>query len=281
MAFPLPDPWTHDTRDVRRDESKRIWSPCSFFFSQSQALILAIRYFRDDRLHEDARGGVAVKHRHRIALALFGQMMASFEYLLKDFIVQVIDATDIFDDTLTKCEWIKVDVERVLVAREAETSIGALLIHPTMGWQKAEDVNRRYKALFQREPISKDEVATLDRLWILRHTVAHNAGFLTSHDAYRIGARSLSERFIHIDEQFFSDTVTFLRGIARRTAEDVGSTIVRSWMRTKKEAGPDYTRDEQVYAYLKALSTYVESRTADLPLWDATNYSADWKIANQ
>jgi hypothetical protein len=280
MPFPIPDAWTQDTRDIRRDEGKRIWSPSSFFYSQSRAFELALQYFRDEQLREEARGGVSKKHRHRIALALFGQLMASFEYLIKDFIGQVIDATDLYDDKLTKCEWIKVDIERVLVARDSETSVGALLIHPTLGWQKSEDVNKRYKFIFQREPIATDEVVTLDRLWILRHTVAHNAGFLTSHDSYRIGVRSLSEKFIHIDDQFFRDTIDFLRVIAERIAVGVGGEVLRAWLKKNSVNGNDYVRDEQVYNFLKALSTYISSRTKELPTWEESDYMADWAAAN-
>jgi hypothetical protein len=120
----LPEPWNADTTDTERDERKRQSSPASFFFSQGQAICLSADYFTDDRLVENARGGVAKKHRLRIHLALFGQLMASFEYMLKDFIARAIDVSDILDEKVKTSKWIDIDVARVLGIRTAQYAVG-------------------------------------------------------------------------------------------------------------------------------------------------------------
>ena len=75
MAFPIPGDYSATSADVKRDQSKRIASPPSFFFAQSQGIKLAASYFTDARLTSASRGGVATKHRQKIQNAAFGQMM--------------------------------------------------------------------------------------------------------------------------------------------------------------------------------------------------------------
>ena len=110
----LPTGWTANTADTERDEKKRVASPASFFFCQGQGIRLAAGYFEDSRLVATAQGGTAKKHRLRIHLALFGQLMASFEYMLKDFVARVIDLTDVFDERLKQAKWVDINVDRVL-----------------------------------------------------------------------------------------------------------------------------------------------------------------------
>ena len=197
MAFPQPEIWTRESADIRREHSKRIASPSSFFCSQGQSLYLAAEYFRDDRLVEDSRRGVAGKHRHKNQLAIFGQLMAAFEYMLKDFVAKAIDSTSAFDEKVKSQEWLSITTERVLAQRIVQASIGSTLVHPTLGWHSPETVNERFKNLFNVPPINGDEIRTLNVLWILRHSVAHNAGFVTAHDAARIGQSNLAEQVAH------------------------------------------------------------------------------------
>jgi hypothetical protein len=261
---------------MEREERKREQSPASFFFSQGQALVLAAEYFKDDRLNRDARGGVADKHRHRIHLALFGQLMASLEFLFKDFIARVVDLVPTFDDHLLKADWIKVDAARILSMRSAVTTAGSLLLHPTLGWQQPEEVNRRYKALFGVEPITAAEVHTLETLWILRHSVAHNAGFVSAYDAARAGVTELADKVADIDQKYVSDSFDFLCKIAQRVADNVGHQVVMRWLATRKALGPDYIRDKDTYCALKLLATYVASRAKDLPTITKGPYTSDF-----
>lgn len=279
MPFNDPKTWTHDTADIRREEMKREQSPASFFFSQGQALILAGAYFCDNRLDSSSRGGVAAKHRHRIRLALFGQLMASLEFLLKDFVAKVVDAVPTFDESLLKADWLRVDAVRILSMRSAATTAGALLLHPTMGWQNPEQVNKRYSALFGAGPIDSQEIPDLEKLWVLRHSVAHNAGFVTAYDAARAGMPDLAASVADIDQQFLEESFDVLCQIARRTAEKVGDVVLLRWLKTRKAAGPDYTRDKDVYRTLKLLGTYVSSRAQDLPKVGKGMYTRDFSRA--
>jgi len=114
MSFPIPSAWTRDTAEFGRDQEKRRKSPCSFFYTQGRALVLAADYFNEDRLTDSAKGGVARKHRHRIQLSLFGQLMAAFEYMLKDFIGQSLDICDVLDEKIKNADWVDVGVDQVL-----------------------------------------------------------------------------------------------------------------------------------------------------------------------
>jgi hypothetical protein len=279
VAFPFPEVWKYDSDDVQREEAKRKQSPSSFFFSIGQALLLAAEYFVDERLAVDSRTSVAMKHRHRIHLALYGQLLASFEYLLKDFIAKVIDTTGAFDSKVQKAKWIEVDASRVLASRMAASTPGAILIHPTMGWHYPEVVNQRYSELFNCQPIVAGEIPILERLWILRHSVAHNAGFVIHHDASRIGDGKLSEAVVAIDADFMAQTFATLKPIAERLASLVGDVVLLQWLHSIKGLGPDYGRDGQIYSQLKKLTCYVMSRVQDVPDSTEADYQADYARA--
>lgn len=272
--------WPYDAADLQREEEKRWYSPASFFFSQGQALVLAASYFRNDRLTPQARGGVARKHRHRVHLALFGQLLASLEYLFKDFIAQVVDVVDIYDEQIKKADWITVDAGHILSVRTARGTPGAMLLHPTMGWQNPKNVNARYSRLFEFSPIHASEIETLEQLWVLRHSVAHNAGFVTSHDAARAGMPHLSNEVAAIDDEFIREAFYFLCEIASRVAESVGDTVLIAWLKSRVDAGKDYKRDKQTYSLLKWLATYVDSRAQAIPRVLKGQYSDDWARAN-
>lgn len=276
MQLTQPDPWEYDAADIAREELKRKLSPASFFFSQGQAMVLAASYFDKPRLAAKVRPGVAKKHRHRIHLALFGQLMASLEFLLKDFVAKVIDAVPTFDEALLKADWLRVDTARILSMRSAVTTAGSLLMHPTVGWQQPDMVNRRYKELFSSQPILPSEVQELERLWVLRHSVAHNAGFVSAYDAARAGFPHIADKVADINEDFVRETFDFLAEIANRVAEGVGDTVLCRWLATRKALGPNYSRDKGTYTSLKLLSTYIPSRAQDLPKITKGPYSKDF-----
>jgi hypothetical protein len=276
MPFPIPDVWQHDSVDIQREETKRKQSPSSFFFSIGQAPVLAAEYFVDERLSKDSRGGVAMKHRHRIHLALYGQLLASFEYLLKDFIAKVIDVTGVFDQKVQRAKWIEVDASKVLAYRIAASTPGSILIHPTMGWHYPDIVNQRYADLFNYQPIATAEIPTLERLWILRHSVAYNAGFVIHHDASRIGSASLAEAVAAIDASFISQTHDFLKPIAERLAAKVGDVVLLEWLRSMKPLGPSYVRDNIIYTQIKRLTFFVPSRVQDIQNTSEADYLADF-----
>lgn len=278
MPFPNPDRWTRETADVLRENLKRQKSPCSFFCSNGQSLCLAAGYFSDERLAPAARGGVALKHRHRNQLAMYGQLMAAFEYMLKDFVAKAIDGTNAFDDKVKSQDWLSITTERILSQRVVQASIGSTLVHPTLGWHSPETVNERFRSLFNVAPIDGPEIGTLNKLWIIRHSVAHNAGFVTSHDAARIGQPHLAEQVVHMDGEYIHETFGFLKTIATRTAQNCGKSILKRWFLTVKSYGQDYARDQVPYANLKHLGTCVIPRTQDLPEVTQAMYEADWLV---
>lgn len=280
MPFPEVNTWNRDSTDIARENTKRNASPCSFFFSHGRSLVLAAEYFNDGRLSEEARGGVAVKHRHKIQLAIFGQLMAAFEYMLKDFVAKSIDASNVFDEKLKLLDWLSITTERVLSQRVAQSSIGSMLVHPTLGWHSPETVNERFKAIFNVTPFERDELKTISVLWILRHSVAHNSGFVTAHDSARINQPSLSERVAHIDEEFIKESFNFLCIIAQRISDSCGKSMLRQWIRSMKMNGPSYVRDKNTYETIKLLGSYVDSRNQDLPEFHEAQYNTDWAGVN-
>src|SRR4051794_32755946 len=132
VAFPVPEASTAASADAHRDERKRQASPPSSFFAQSQAILTAVRYF--DPLHS-GYAGAAGKHKIKMWSALFVQLMAAFEFAMKDFIAQTLDATHVYDDDVKKWSWLAIDLSTVMATREGLTRLGAMLIHPIPGWQ--------------------------------------------------------------------------------------------------------------------------------------------------
>mgnify|MGYP006440877135 CR=1 FL=1 len=237
-------------------------------------------YFNESRLTDTAKGGYARKHRHRIQLSLFGQLMAAFEYMLKDFVSQAIDACDVIDEKIRRQDWVDIGVDQVLSQKSSETSVGSLLIHPTLGWHYAQEVNERYESLFGNSIIEESEIPTLKRLWILRHSVAHNAGFVTGPDASRFGSSDISESVVNTDEDFMQRTFDFLDPIAERAAERCGKCLLHQWMRSFGEQSPNFERDETIYRRLKLLGTYIRSRPTDLPDIGEDDYLRDHQSIN-
>jgi hypothetical protein len=168
-------------------------------------------------------------------------MMASFDWCVKDFFAQVIDATDLFDERVENAKWIQLEKSRVLAQREATASIGAILIHPTQGCHDTTNLQARYGEFFAASPLPNGEAETLERLWTLRHSVAHNAGFVTNHDAYRMRSPALSERSVRLDETFLNEAFVFLTGIVRRLCDPVGTAILKRWL--KEESTGNFADD--------------------------------------
>lgn len=277
-SFIIPEPYTSESADIKRDEDKRLRSPPSFFFAQTQALSLAARYFNDGRLRPQTMRMVAAKHRHRIHGALFGQVMAAFEFCLKDYIAQLVDKSDMYDDRIQTSDWIAIDKSRVLARRDSTGGVGGILIHPLLGWHESDKVNERYKGLFDH-PIfgSREELLNMDRLWILRHSVAHNAGFVTAHDAYRLQAPRLSERAVRIDEEFLRQAIDFLRAVVRRMGDPIGTAVLRKWFATR--AVGVWEQDQDVYTALKLVTTVRQARTDPLPKITEAMYARDQAAA--
>lgn len=207
-------------------------------------------------------------------------MMAAHEFLMKDFVASVVDLIPTFDDAILGEKWIDVDAKRVLSLRSTSSTPGSVLLHGTMGWHDPKTVNHRYSAIFGRAPISNSDVPTLERLWILRHSVAHNAGYVTAYDAVRGNMPSLANAVAAIDDSYITETFDFLRNIARRVANDVGDAVVQAWLRTRMEAGKNYQRDKATYTRLKLLASFVESRSKELPKIGKGAYTADWRHAS-
>lgn len=276
MVFPIPEPRVRDTADALRDAEKRRKSPGSFFYSQGQSQVLAATYFRTDRLAEHARGAVSSKHMHRIQMALFGQLMAAFEYFLKDFVAKAIDATPLVDETLKKQKWLEIDVDRVLANRSGSATVGATLVHTTMGWHYPAEVNVRYSNLFNFQAIPPEAIGVLEKLWILRHSVAHNAGFVTHWDATRIGSVGLADHAADIDGDFIRETFDFLAPIVQSVTETCGGNLLRRFFEPLRDRGQNFREDAGTYEKLKYLSLYISRRSDDLPAVNAALYRADF-----
>lgn len=270
MPFPIPDATSADSADVERDERKRQTSPPSSFYAQSQAILTAVRYF--DPLHS-GYAGTAGKHKNKMWSALFVQLMAAFEFTMKDFIAQTLDVTHVYDDDVRSWSWLQIDVPTVMSTREGVTRLGAVLIHPLPGWQVPETMNARYQNVYRRAPIAGDEVATLRDLWIVRHSVAHNGGFITQPDARRLRDTSMAERQVRIDLEYLENTAEFLRTIVGRLESVVGPSLLEKWFR--EASARAWERDESDYCRLKVLTSYVQSRRKEVPSPDEAAYLAD------
>ncbi len=270
MTFPLPDVNTADSADATRDERKREASPPSSFYAQSQAVLTAVSYFEPLNSGYEA---TAKKHRNRIRSALFAQLMATFEFTIKDFVAQILDETHIYDDEVGSWDWIKVDLRTVLATRQGTGRIGSVLIHPLLGWQNPADINKRYRDVFRKPIVWDKEEQILRDLWIVRHSVAHNGGFVTEPDARRLRSAPLTNKPILIDSEYLEATTGFLRGIVGRLNTIIGPVVMKHYF--ERAATRDWTQDQTSYTRLKLITTYVESRPQPLPQIAQSMYTAD------
>jgi hypothetical protein len=271
VTFPVPAIYTSEATDMARDNAKRATSPPSFFFARARGIALAAEYFTDARL-----GGykeVAAKHRHRFQNALFGQVMAAFEWCIKDYFAQVIDATDLFDAAVEAADWIRLDKSRLLAQRESTASIGAMLVHPTLGWHDPREVNARYRVVFGAQPIANDEIRPLEQLWLLRHSVAHNGGLVTHHDAYRMGASHLANQTARIDANYIAQAEELLGRIIARLHHPVGEKVLERWIRSRSIGV--WVLERQEFSKLRLITTAEPGRHRDLPEITQEHWEAD------
>lgn len=173
-------------------------------------------------------------------------------------------------------KWIEVSPAKILASRSMATTPGAMLVHSTLGWHTPEKVNERYETLFGKKLIDSGEIPDLERLWILRHSVAHNAGYITSYDASRLNAVNLADTVANIDANFISETKDFLIPIGGRVAEEIGMALLSRWFSSVKGDGSDFTRDQVTYKRLKDLATMVHSRTREVPQPTEQDYLSDF-----
>lgn len=273
MPFPVPDAAPSESADARRDERKREASPPSAFYAQSQAILTAVRYFEP---LNSGYPGTAKKHKNRTRSALFVQLMATFEFAMKDFIARTLDHTHIYDEAATKWDWLDIDIPTLLGAREGSGRLGGLLVHPLSGWQTPDTMNSRYMDVFERQPIAGGEIETLQDLWIVRHSVAHNGGLVTSADARRLRSGALAEKQVLIDVSFLEQASDFLRGIVGRLEAVVGPSLLGAWF--KRGASRLWADDEEYYISIKLLTTYIQSRARPLPAVTEQDYNSDLSI---
>jgi hypothetical protein len=270
MAFPIPIANTSESQDSQRDERKRQSSPPSSFFAQSQAILTSVNYI--EPLHS-GYVGAAAKHKNRTRSALLVQMMSAFEFAMKDFIAQTLDATHLYDDVAKEWKWLLIDIPSVMSSRDSLGRVGAILIHPLLGWQTPETMNSRYQDVYGRQPIAKNELQQLRDLWIIRHSIAHNGGFVTEADARRLRTPALRNRQILIDVDYLQRAVEFLRGITMRLSDPVGLSLLRRWF--AEGAAGTWDEDRETYQRLKKLVAYVNSRVQEVPVPDQAMYIAD------
>lgn len=199
--------------------------------------------------------------------------MASFEFAMKDFLAQTLDATHIYDDDAQQWGWLQLDVATVLGTREGLGRLGAVMIHPLQGWQTPETMNSRFKDVFDREPIAGDEIQPLRDLWIVRHSIAHNGGVVTAPDARRLRSPQLADKQVLIDLDYLEAAADLLRGIVQRLETVIGVALITRWF--NEGATGSWDRDEDAYGPIKLLTTFVQSRPAELPQVDEAMYLAD------
>lgn len=262
MPFPVPETFEISTKTQRRDDEKRELSPPSFLLVNLRSINVTARYL-DDKI-QDGYAGTKKNHVRTINAALLAQMLAAFEWCIKDYVAKIVTTTDAFDGDLIKQAWIKPRTESVLAARSEGGTIGAGLIHPIVGWHNIKKTNEFFRVLFGDKLVSdpQDE-EKLSTLWMIRHSLAHNAGIVTHPDAYRMKEPSLSGRLVDIDRDFLEQTREFLVSIAVRLESPIGDSMLSRWY--TESATQVYSDDKETFRRLKLIATAVTKRSEALP----------------
>ena len=120
---------------------------------------------------------------------------------------------------------------------------------------------------------ASDEVPKLRDLWVVRHSVAHNGGFVTRADARRLRSAELRDRQVLIDLPYLEQAADLLRSIVERLESLVGPALWKRWF--AEGATRSWADDEDDYRRLKLLTTYVRSRPRDLPTITESMYAVD------
>ena len=115
----------------------------------------------------------------------------------------------------------------------------------------------------------------LQRVWIIPHSMAHNGGFVTGHDAYRLQAPTLREAAIAMELDFLEETIRFLRsGVEELNhGQPISDRVIAEWL--NKKATGNWTEDEEAYGRVGSIVTVVRERTHDIPTFTRDMYDAD------
>jgi len=249
-------------RTDRRNRDKLGRSPGSYFVGRARELVLAAPYLKRN-LKGNAYGGTATAHYQNLCAASYAMVLSAFEVSWKALFAGVIDAIDLFDDTVAGHKRFRdaITPESVLAHRE-EGSPGGVIASSLGTWQRSEVINSNFEAAFGVRPVDGASAPLVDQFWQLRHIVAHGAGVVAALDSYRLGGSVESGTSLLIDSDYLKYAEEELVRIVTAGVRRVSDTVLRRYL--EERATGRWDTDAPVFTRLYLLGLVVP-KTQDLP----------------
>ncbi|MGD9695100.1 MAG: hypothetical protein AB7V42_05510 [Thermoleophilia bacterium] len=257
MQLPATSDGTAQREQRLSDKLER--SPGSFFKARARDLVLAADY-ANKRLPENAYGGTSRRHYHTVCGATYTVLLSSFELSLKSLYARIIDRTSRYDDRLKDDKSLSIKPELILANREV-TGAGDVFASQWNAWQAPDEVNRRFRTLMQVDPLDKAAVPDLEKLWQLRHVVAHSSGVTSRLDRHRLGGAIEADRALVIDGAYLSEVEARLLTIMTNVVNIVGNRLLDDFF----ASDPTGEARQDEYSALFLLGQIV-GQTQDLPV---------------
>lgn len=268
MAVELPGTSDGAAQRERRLSDKLERSPGSFFKARARDLVLAAGY-ANDRLPGNAYGGTSQRHYHTVCGATYAVLLSSFELTIKSLYARSIDCTGRYDDRLKGDTKLTIKPELILANRDV-TGAGDVFASQWNAWQAPTEVNQRFCKLIEINPLDNTAVAALEKLWQIRHVIAHSSGVTSRLDRHRLGGAIEADRALVIDGDYLAVVEERLLAIMTSAAAVVGKRLLDDYF----DRNPAWDTEQVEFTALLLLGRVV-GQTQDLPEVTEADFDAE------
>lgn len=174
----------------------------------------------------------------RLTTSAFALMMSHFETYQKAQFAELINTLDFMNaiedaelaKRLDKCGC-QLSLARILTGRGNPREPGEIVADALPGWHHPERVNTYFKVVFpQHNFYSNEEIAELELMWQLRHSIVHTGGVITREDARKVASLSTySDRGIVFSESFMPAVGRRFHIILQRVLDRLKPEIIKAW----------------------------------------------------
>lgn len=272
MAVELPGTSDGAAQRERRLSDKLERSPGSFFKARARDLVLAADY-ANERLPANAYGTTSRRHYHTVCGATYAVLLSSFELSVKSLYACIIETTSRYDERLKGDKKLTIRPELILANREV-AGAGDVFASQWNAWQAPSEVNDRFRSLMEIDPLDNAAVADLEKLWQVRHVIAHSSGVTSRLDRHRLGGPIEADRALVIDGSYLEVVEHRLLAIMRAAVEVVGIRLLDDYFAGQ----PAWATNEGEFTDLFLLGRVV-SQTQDLPEVTEASFNAEQAAA--
>lgn len=267
----LPETSDGAAQREQRLSDKLERSPGSFFKARARDLVLGASY-ANERLPANAYGATSRRHFHTVCGATYAVLLSSFELSLKSLYARIIDRTGRYDDMLKGDKGLTIKPELILANRDV-AGAGDVFASQWNAWQSPTEVNKRFRNLIAVDPLDNAAVADLEKLWQIRHVIAHSSGVTSRLDRHRLAGAIEADRALVIDGDYLVVVETHLLAIVTAATAVVGTRLLDDYFSNQ----PTWDANEDEFAALFLLGRVV-GQTQNLPVVAEDDFNAEQAI---